>query len=80
MARHGNLMDLTGYRFGRLTVLERGKDYVSPAGHRRVRWVCACDCGDVRLVYAQHLMRGTSAGCGTWCPANSAVAGVRTSA
>ena len=36
----GALIDLTGRRFGRLTVLRRAASHGS-----QVHWVCACDCG-----------------------------------
>lgn len=38
--------DLTGQRFGRLTVIrEHPEPYRSPAGKPTRRWVCRCDCG-----------------------------------
>jgi len=39
--------DLTGKRFGRLTVLYQTDDYVYPNdGKRTARWHCICDCGN----------------------------------
>lgn len=37
--------NLVGIRFGRLTVLDRAEDYVSPSGRHLVQWRCHCDCG-----------------------------------
>ncbi|MCD7918665.1 MAG: hypothetical protein LUG45_01020 [Clostridiales bacterium] len=37
--------DLTGQRFGRLTVLRLGEPTRSPGGKAIRRWVCRCDCG-----------------------------------
>lgn len=38
-------IDRTGQRFGRLVVIRRGDDYVSPLGARNVQWLCRCECG-----------------------------------
>lgn len=53
--------DLTGQRFGRLTVVERGGR--TPSG-RNVMWRCRCDCGQERTVVSSVLTRGESASCG----------------
>ncbi len=63
MAR-GVFEDLTGRRFGSLTALRRGKDYISPSGKRVVRWLCQCDCGNYRLIQAGRLRAGRSKSCG----------------
>lgn len=56
--------DLTGKKFGRLTVIERGDDYISPNGKHRVQWICLCDCGNITTVIANNLGRKTtSCGC-----------------
>lgn len=60
-----NLDDLTGKRFGKLTVLERVDDYISPnTGKRYVRWKCRCDCGNETEVFANSLRTGKTASCG----------------
>lgn len=41
-----NFKDLTGKKFGRLTVIKRADDYISPKGKHLVRWLCNCDCGN----------------------------------
>lgn len=60
--------DLTGMRFGRLTVLQRCSeedDYVSPNTGRRIhRWLCKCDCGELTKVIAEQLTRGRTKSCG----------------
>lgn len=58
------LVDLTGQRFGRLVVLERGADYVSPQGRKVVRWRCKCDCGNIKDISATHLKKGDCQSCG----------------
>ena len=61
------LIDLTGQRFGRWTVLKRGPDYVSYDGrHKMARWYCKCDCGNIHLVSAASLKQGTSVSCGCY--------------
>ena len=54
------LMDLTGQRFERLTVLKRGEN-----GHRgKVYWLCQCDCGSEIAVRGDHLRKGLIRSCG----------------
>ena len=47
MSQAHNFKDITGQRFGRLTVLyrcpENSKD-------RKAQWVCKCDCGNIVIV------------------------------
>ena len=58
--------DLTGQKFARLTVIERGEDYVSPKGAHLKQWLCKCDCGnkDTILVISSKLKRGEVKSCG----------------
>lgn len=42
--------DLTGKRFGRLTVIKQTEDYISPAGTHYAMWECQCDCGSTPIV------------------------------
>lgn len=58
------LVDRTGEVHGRLTVLERAEDYVSPKGKRHVRWVCECECGNVVTVTANQLRDVQVRSCG----------------
>lgn len=60
----GKLIDLTGQRFGKLTVLERAEDHVSPNGRRYPMWRCICDCGNETVVNGQSLRRGETKSCG----------------
>ncbi len=57
-------IDLTGRTFGRLTVLRRGEDYVSPKGYHLRRWICRCFCGNQTLVQGCALTNGTTKSCG----------------
>lgn len=44
-----SFVDLTGMKFGRLTVVGRAENYVLPSsGKKRSQWVCECECGNKR--------------------------------
>ena len=55
----GKLIDLTGQRFGRLTVIERAKN---EGGYPT--WRCECDCGKNLIVRGNHLRNGETRSCG----------------
>lgn len=59
-------IDLTGQRFGRLTVVRRGEDYMPHTPKVQVRWVCICDCGKECLVRTSALRRGETLSCGCY--------------
>ena len=59
-----NFEDLTGQKFGRLTVIGRGEDYINPSGKHRPRWICQCECGGTSLTQAPALKNGTATSCG----------------
>lgn len=60
-----SLNDLTGKVFGKLTVVSRGEDYVSPGKEKHhVRWNCLCDCGKMTLVSSNQLVSGKTRSCG----------------
>lgn len=56
--------DLTGKRFGKLVVLERADNTISPCGQPQTQWKCRCDCGNVIAVRAQLLKSGKTKSCG----------------
>lgn len=51
--------DLTGQRFGSLTVIERAENR-----NGRPYWLCKCDCGTIKEVRGQHLRYGKIVSCG----------------
>lgn len=54
------LIDLTGQKFGKLTVIKRvenNKDYGS-------KWLCKCDCGNEVIVFSNNIRRGNTQSCG----------------
>jgi len=61
------LKDLTGQTFGRLYVVGRARDRVSPKGYKTVMWACICSCGgerSVKVASAQSLVSGLTKSCG----------------
>ena len=52
-------IDLTGQRFGRLTVLRYYK-----TEKKKVYWLCRCDCGNELAVYGGTLRNGRTKSCG----------------
>jgi hypothetical protein len=69
-----NLTDLTGQRFGRLTVLNRLAVESAPKGDPL--WVCRCECGSIVKFRAQTLRLVTD--CGYGCTPTLATASDRT--
>lgn len=60
-----NKMDLTGERFGRLTVIrENPVPHIQPGGTRDRRWDCICDCGKQITVRQRLLRSGKTSSCG----------------
>lgn len=61
VARPGVFFDMTGHRYGRLTV-------IASAGRRwkdkRPHWRCLCDCGKESVVAAKFLRGGNTKSCG----------------
>lgn len=56
---HGNLINLTGHKFGQLTVLEQ-----APNKGRWVMWSCRCSCGIVKAIRGGSLTSGNTTSCG----------------
>lgn len=57
--------DLTGQRFGRLTVIKRYGTYHPPRGGSAPQiWLCLCDCGTEVAVRADALRNGNTKSCG----------------
>ena len=54
------LKDLTGQKFGRLTVIERAEN----DKNGRARWKCICDCGNEIIVASYNLIKTITRSCG----------------
>jgi len=63
MSRGGRPLsyDLTGQRYGRLTVIER-----APNKGGKVMWHCLCDCGNTAEVRSCSLISGLVRSCGCY--------------
>ena len=59
-------IDLTGQRFGKLTVIEKGKPHITKGGAYITTWVCKCDCGNTKIVASQKLRNHTTVSCGCY--------------
>ena len=66
MLSKAKLIDLTGQVYGRLTVIKRVDDYISPSGSRKVQWLCKCKCGKEVIVTGNNLRKGNSKSCGCY--------------
>lgn len=58
----GKIKDLTGKRYGRLTVL----NLASIDSKGRTRWLCKCDCGNLKDVLSGSLTSGNVRSCGCY--------------
>jgi group I intron endonuclease len=54
------LIDLTGKKFGRLTVKEKSNN----DQNGRSRWLCLCDCGEEKIIYGHSLGNNHTNSCG----------------
>lgn len=53
-------INLTGNRYGRLTVIERHEN----SNGKSARWRCRCDCGKYVVAFASNLKRNNTSSCG----------------
>lgn len=67
------LIDLTGQRFGMLTVLP----YAGKSKHKHTIWLCKCDCGNEKVIDGQHLKQGNTRSCGCLEKYNRSIFGTR---
>lgn len=52
--------DLSGQKFGKLTAISR----VYLTNRYRTKWLCICECGTEKTIYAQYLKSGHTKSCG----------------
>ena len=60
LKRVSHAKDITGQRFGMLTVIKR----VGTNKHRKALWKCKCDCGKTTTVSSVDLVTGNTKSCG----------------
>lgn len=59
----GEFIDLTGQKFGRLTVIKKGRIDITKSGHKIQRWICKCDCGNTEEIIGNNLRKGVAIKC-----------------
>ena len=55
------LIDLTGNKYGRLTVLNKDNERKTSSGSY---WICKCECGKIKSIKSSSLRRGEIKSCG----------------
>ena len=61
------LIDLSGQKFGRLTVVRRAEgDEVKPYKSKCAQWLCECECGNTVVVQTGNLKSGNTTSCGCY--------------
>ena len=58
-------IDLTGQKFGKLTIINQAEDKISKKGDHFIRWNCQCDCGESYIAYHDNLLSGATTQCKT---------------
>ena len=60
--------DEVGNKYGKLTVVSRADDHISPSGNKYAMWNCKCDCGNPNLitVLGASLRNGNTKSCGCY--------------
>lgn len=59
-----NFIDLSGKRYGYLTVIERVADKELNDGRKKTQYLCVCDCGATTFVMGESLRSGATKSCG----------------
>lgn len=72
MPTHSQFVDLTGQKFGKLTVVEYAGAHLTPSGQKKRLWKCSCDCGGSITVHGSSLKNGNTVSC--WCVRRAAAA------
>lgn len=60
------IKNLTGQKFGMLTVIKQVGDYISPKKRHEAQWLCKCDCGSEKdvIVRTSQLTSKNTRSCG----------------
>ena len=53
-------IDLTGHKFGRLTVIK----FAGKAKDRHSLWLCLCECGNKKVIHGRSIKSGLTQSCG----------------
>jgi hypothetical protein len=60
------IFNLVGMRFGKLLVIEKSNDYISPKNQHGSMWLCKCDCGNIVEIRASDLRSNRTMSCGCY--------------
>lgn len=65
---HKIFQDLTGNKYGRLTVIKLDKERMDKENNHKTYWLCKCDCGNEKLasVWSNSLKQGSIVSCGCY--------------
>lgn len=63
-------IDLTGKKYGRLTVLYEADRFYSSKGKPYRAWRCLCECGNEKTILQASLQSGNTKSCGCGCEEN----------
>lgn len=67
MSGSGRTINLTGKRFGMLTVIRKEGRWISRSGKTdTITWLCRCDCGVEKYLRGSKLGDGSTTSCGCW--------------
>ena len=64
------LIDITGKRYGHLTVVKRVGHHIRKSGRKDALWECLCDCGNIKNITTPNLKSGCTISCGCVQTAN----------
>lgn len=64
IARPNRVKDLSGKRFGKLTVEAIHDRVITPCGSVKIRFLCRCDCGNATVTKRSNLVNGYTSSCG----------------
>lgn len=62
---------IIGRKFGKLTVVDRDNSFHDP---KRTKWLCECECGNIKSIYRDSLISGRTKSCG--CQMNKGKKGI----
>lgn len=57
-------LDISGNKYGRLTVLRKAPDSIGKTGRNTKKWTCLCECGTEKDIPQYSLIHGTTSSCG----------------
>lgn len=72
----GKFNDLTGKKFGKLTIIRRAEDAVTEKGNKFTQWFCVCDCGNECTVFGSALTRSKRPTLSCGCLQRDKVSGI----